>query len=66
MYSLALTSTGLKEKLAEIETYRDILVKQMDTLQSYFDECAETVKHTKYSENACKFIFIICFRLIEY
>ncbi|XP_049830403.1 ceramide transfer protein [Schistocerca gregaria] len=33
---------GLKEKVAEIETFRDILCQQIDTLQQYFDACAET------------------------
>jgi collagen type IV alpha-3-binding protein len=32
---------GLSEKLAEIETFRDILCRQIDTLQTYFDNCAE-------------------------
>lgn len=36
---------GLKEKLAEIETFRDILVQQVDTLQKYFDNCAENAKN---------------------
>lgn len=36
---------GLKEKLAEIETFRDILIKQIDTLQKYFDNCAENAKN---------------------
>jgi len=31
---------GLKEKLAEMETYRDILCTQVDALQSYFDALA--------------------------
>ena len=31
---------GLAEKLAEIETFRDILCRQIDTLQGYFDDCA--------------------------
>ena len=31
---------GLKEKLAELETFKDILDKQVDTLQGYFNECA--------------------------
>lgn len=31
---------GLKEKLAEIETFKDILIQQVDTLQKYFDDCA--------------------------
>uniref|UniRef100_A0A646QCI9 Ceramide transfer protein n=1 Tax=Hemiscolopendra marginata TaxID=943146 RepID=A0A646QCI9_9MYRI len=34
---------GLREKLAEMETFRDILCRQTDTLQSYFDACAESV-----------------------
>ncbi|XP_045596004.2 ceramide transfer protein isoform X1 [Procambarus clarkii] len=46
-------SKGLKEKLAELETYRDILLRQMDTLQSYFDACAETVKDGKTTEPTC-------------
>lgn len=33
-------SLGLKEKLAEMETYRDILCNQIETLQGYFDSCA--------------------------
>ena len=33
--------TGLREKLLEMETFRDILYRQTDTLQSYFDTCAE-------------------------
>lgn len=32
---------GLSEKLAEMETFRDILCRQVDTLQSYFDSCSE-------------------------
>ncbi|XP_072038736.1 ceramide transfer protein-like [Amphiura filiformis] len=45
--SLASTSSfkkgrGLKEKLAEMETFHDILCRQVDTLQSYFDSCAES------------------------
>lgn len=32
---------NLKEKVSEMETFRDILYRQIDTLQSYFDECAE-------------------------
>ena len=34
---------GLKVKLAELETYRDILVQQIDTLQKYFDTCATDI-----------------------
>lgn len=31
---------NLNEKLAELQTYRDILYRQIDTLQGYFDACA--------------------------
>lgn len=31
---------GLREKLLEMETFRDILCRQVDTLQAYFDACA--------------------------
>ncbi|XP_037079943.1 ceramide transfer protein-like isoform X2 [Pollicipes pollicipes] len=30
---------GLKEKIEELETYRDILKRQVDTLQTFFDTC---------------------------
>ncbi|KAI2664421.1 Ceramide transfer protein [Labeo rohita] len=33
---------SLREKLAEMETFRDILCRQVDTLQKYFDNCADT------------------------
>ncbi|EDO32697.1 predicted protein [Nematostella vectensis] len=33
---------GLREKLLELETFRDIVGRQIDTLQSYFDACAST------------------------
>ncbi|KAB7495455.1 Collagen type IV alpha-3-binding protein [Armadillidium nasatum] len=33
-----------REKLAEIETYREIVVKQMEALQTYFDACAHSVQ----------------------
>jgi len=32
---------GLTEKLSECETFKDILCQQIDTLQSYFDVCAD-------------------------
>ncbi|XP_058940888.2 ceramide transfer protein-like [Pocillopora verrucosa] len=31
---------GLREKLMELETFRDIVCQQIDTLQNYFDACA--------------------------
>ena len=50
--SASVTSTAsfkrtrnLREKLAEMETYREILCKQVETLQSYFDACAEILRH---------------------
>ncbi|XP_045156184.1 ceramide transfer protein-like isoform X1 [Mercenaria mercenaria] len=36
---------GLREKLMEMETFRDILCRQIETLQSYFDSCASAVAH---------------------
>lgn len=38
--SLKQTSRNLREKLHEIETYRDILNESIVTLQRYFDACA--------------------------
>ncbi|VEN43325.1 unnamed protein product [Callosobruchus maculatus] len=35
------SSRNIKEKLAEIETFKDILCQQIDTLQKYFDYCVE-------------------------
>lgn len=34
---------GLKEKLAEMETFKDILCRQVETLQAYFDACANSL-----------------------
>ena len=34
---------GLKEKLAEMETFKDILCRQVETLQTYFDACANSL-----------------------
>ncbi|XP_061116940.1 ceramide transfer protein-like isoform X5 [Conger conger] len=47
-YSATSTSSfkkghSLREKLAEMETFRDILCRQVDTLQKYFDVCADCV-----------------------
>lgn len=39
--------TGLKEKVAELETFRDILCRQIEALQGYFDTCAETYAAVK-------------------
>ncbi|KAJ8949280.1 hypothetical protein NQ318_022796 [Aromia moschata] len=35
------SSRNLREKLAELETFKDILCGQIDTLQKYFDYCVE-------------------------
>nr|XP_046230514.1 ceramide transfer protein-like isoform X3 [Scatophagus argus] len=48
-YSATSTSSfkkghSLREKLAEMETFRDILCRQVDTLQKYFDGCADVSK----------------------
>lgn len=34
---------GLREKLAEMETFKDILCHQVDNLQNYFDACSSAV-----------------------
>ncbi|CAH8429789.1 unnamed protein product [Schistosoma mattheei] len=36
---------GIKEKLAEMETFKEILCKQVDSLQAYFDACSAIVQH---------------------
>lgn len=38
--SLMQTSRNLREKLHEIETYRDILFDQINSMQKFFDACA--------------------------
>ncbi|CAL8248903.1 unnamed protein product [Merluccius merluccius] len=53
--ALSATSTSsfkkghsLREKLAEMETFRDILCRQVDTLQKYFDSCADGVSKDEF------------------
>ena len=41
---------GLTEKLAEMETFRDILCRQIDTLQTYFDACSTESQNTLNGE----------------
>jgi len=41
---------GLREKLMEMESFRDILCRQIETLQSYFDSCASAVAHGAINE----------------
>lgn len=43
---------GLREKLMEMETFRDILCRQIETLQSYFDSCASAVSSGAINELA--------------
>lgn len=39
--SLKRANRSLREKVYEIETFKDILFGQIETLQRYFDACAE-------------------------
>lgn len=56
---------GLKEKLAEIDTFRDILIKQIDTLQKYFDNCAENAKNnSKKGDIPIRYTFSSCFKCL--
>lgn len=41
---------GLREKLSEMETYRDILIRQVDTLQGFFDACATAAASIRVRE----------------
>lgn len=46
---------GLHEKLAEMETFRDILCRQVDSLQGFFDTCAEQYEDPlKWSDDGCE------------
>ncbi|KAJ8285570.1 hypothetical protein GJAV_G00028350 [Gymnothorax javanicus] len=42
---------SLREKLAEMETFRDILCRQVDTLQKYFDACADSVSKDEFQRD---------------
>lgn len=44
----------MKEKLAEMETFRDILCRQVDTLQSYFDACASAIQQQSVHDRKYK------------
>ncbi|XP_035234347.1 ceramide transfer protein-like isoform X1 [Anguilla anguilla] len=55
-YSATSTSSfkkghSLREKLAEMETFRDILCRQVDTLQKYFDACADGVSKDEFQRD---------------
>ncbi|XP_069565496.1 ceramide transfer protein-like isoform X3 [Brachyistius frenatus] len=41
----------LREKLSEMETFRDILCRQVDTLQKYFDSCADVVSKDEFQRD---------------
>ncbi|XP_054904803.1 ceramide transfer protein-like isoform X2 [Poeciliopsis prolifica] len=41
----------LREKLAEMETFRDILCRQVDTLQKYFDSCGDAVSKDEFQRD---------------
>lgn len=45
----------LREKLAEMETFRDILCRQVDTLQKYFDSCADAVSKDEFQRDRGNF-----------
>uniref|UniRef100_H2T1Y1 Ceramide transfer protein n=1 Tax=Takifugu rubripes TaxID=31033 RepID=H2T1Y1_TAKRU len=56
--ALSATSTSsfkkghrLREKLAEMETFRDILCRQVDTLQKFFDSCADAVSKDEFQRD---------------
>lgn len=48
MLTLLISKVGhdLQTKLAELETYRDILCRQVDLLQAYFESLAESQSTT--------------------
>ncbi|XP_004074547.1 collagen type IV alpha-3-binding protein isoform X4 [Oryzias latipes] len=55
-YSATSTSSfkkghSLREKLAEMETFRDILCRQVDTLQKYFDSCADAESRDEFQRD---------------
>jgi len=43
--SLKKTQRNLREKVGELETFKDILFGQIETLQRYFDACSEVNKN---------------------
>jgi len=43
---------GLREKLAEMETFKEILSHQVDSLQNYFDACASAI--TQHTVHDCE------------
>uniref|UniRef100_A0A8C3M1P9 Ceramide transfer protein n=1 Tax=Chrysolophus pictus TaxID=9089 RepID=A0A8C3M1P9_CHRPC len=62
-YSATSTSSfkkghSLREKLAEMETFRDILCRQVDTLQKYFDACADAVSKDELQRDKGKILSV--------
>lgn len=56
----------MSEKVAEMETFRDILCRQIDTLQGYFDSCASAVSNGAVQECRSLYMYKCCFLLIRY
>lgn len=50
---------SLREKLAEMETFRDILCRQVDTLQKYFDGCADAESKDELQRDKSKTLDMI-------
>lgn len=50
---------SLREKLAEMETFRDILCRQVDTLQKYFDGCADAESKDELQRDKSKSLEMI-------
>uniref|UniRef100_A0A674CRU7 Sesquipedalian n=1 Tax=Salmo trutta TaxID=8032 RepID=A0A674CRU7_SALTR len=65
-YSTTSTSSfkghSLREKLAEMETFRDILCRQVDTLQKYFDGCADAVSKDELQRDTSSFCLKLMFQ----
>ncbi|XP_022908521.2 ceramide transfer protein isoform X1 [Onthophagus taurus] len=46
------TGRNLREKLAELDTFKDILSGQVDVLQQFFDTCADSAEKNGFNVNA--------------
>lgn len=47
---------GLREKLAELETFRDIVCRQIDNLQAHFDSCSSAAASEERTGEGSKFV----------
>ena len=56
---------GLREKLSEMETYRDILVRQVDTLQGFFDGCAVAAASIRVREVNANGMYLVLLMLMH-